>query len=181
LPEKVKAKRHRVRQIDPTPTGAPSADPTVITAHADVVSTPTSCVLPASVAAQADFYAQSGFYVQTNSYDLRPEVMESYYYAYRITGDPKYQEWAWDAFLAINSTARVGSGFSGFNGVNSDSVDYTDNQESFFFAELMKYAYLIFAEDGPWQVNGGGNGVNEFVYNTEAHPLRTRNTAGLRK
>lgn len=32
------------------------------------------------------FYEENGFYVTNGIYDLRPEVIESYYYAYRITG-----------------------------------------------------------------------------------------------
>ena len=32
------------------------------------------------------FYNANGFYITDSFYDLRPEVIESYYYAYRITG-----------------------------------------------------------------------------------------------
>ena len=30
-------------------------------------------------------------------YILRPEVIEAYFYLWRTTRDPKYQEWAWEA------------------------------------------------------------------------------------
>lgn len=30
-------------------------------------------------------------------YILRPEVIESYFYMWRITKDPKYREWGWEA------------------------------------------------------------------------------------
>lgn len=164
-----------VNDIDDAACAATDAcDQATATEEAPVAYT-TNCVVPVSESA---FYQNSGFYVTVDSYDLRPETMESYYYAYRITGDPKYQEWAWDAFLAINTTARIGSGFSAFSGVNSNSVSYGDNQESFFFAEVMKYAYLIHAPDGPWQVNYEGSGKNEFVYNTEAHPFKARKPPG---
>lgn len=33
------------------------------------------------------FYHANGFYITDPLYDLRPEVMESFYYAYRITGE----------------------------------------------------------------------------------------------
>jgi mannosyl-oligosaccharide alpha-1,2-mannosidase len=125
--------------------------------------------------AQSDFYAKSGFYFRDSSYDLRPEVIESYYYAYRVTGDPKYQEWAWEAFKAINATARIGAGFTQITDVNQPAGGgkLDDNQESFLFAEVMKYSYLIFAEDGPYQVNWLGEGDAEsFVFNTEAHPFK---------
>lgn len=32
------------------------------------------------------FYNANGFYITDPLYDLRPEVLESIYYAYRITG-----------------------------------------------------------------------------------------------
>lgn len=30
-------------------------------------------------------------------YILRPEVIESYFYMYRLTKDPIYRQWAWEA------------------------------------------------------------------------------------
>lgn len=96
---------------------------------------------------QADFYEKNGFYITSADYVLRPEVIESYYYAYRMTGKQKYREWAWDAFVAINATTRVGSGFSSISDVNAEGGgEKTDFQESFLFAEVLKYAYLIHAE-----------------------------------
>ena len=97
-----------------------------------------------------------------------------------------YQDWAWDAFDAINATARVGQGFSKISDVNAPDGGSFDNlQESFLFAEVMKYSYLIHApvssshssvirvadrsQDAPYQVSS--NGQNKWVFNTEAHPL----------
>ncbi|KAL2144813.1 hypothetical protein VTI28DRAFT_8475 [Corynascus sepedonium] len=120
---------------------------------------------------QEAFYNKSGFWITSSNYVLRPEVIESYYYAYRATGDPKYQDWAWDAFQRINETCRVGSGFSSIKDVNAPDGDgFDDFQESFWFAEVLKYSYLIHAEDASWQVKA--DNTNEFVYNTEAHPIR---------
>ncbi|KAH6678343.1 glycoside hydrolase [Halenospora varia] len=120
---------------------------------------------------QIAFYNRAGYYITNGFYDLRPEVLESFYYAYRATGDQKYRDWAWNGFVAINATARVGSGFSSFQNVNAaGGGGYNDFQESFLFAELMKYAYLIHAPDNVWQVEHDGK--NEWVYNTEAHPFK---------
>ena len=99
--------------------------------------------LPAN---QTDFYNEHGFWIEDSFYDLRPEVIESYYYAYRATGNSMYQDWAWDAFKAINASARTPSGYSSFLDVNAPGGgEKDDNQESFLFAEVMKYAYLIHA------------------------------------
>ncbi|KAI8936686.1 hypothetical protein NX059_007078 [Plenodomus lindquistii] len=120
---------------------------------------------------QSSFFNTTGFYITNPGYQLRPEVIESYYYAFRATGNPMYQDWAWDAFVAINATTRVGSGYSSISDVNvKDGGNHTDFQESFWFAEVLKYSYLIQAEEAEWQV--GKDGVNEWVFNTEAHPVK---------
>ncbi|RMZ66498.1 mannosyl-oligosaccharide alpha-12-mannosidase 1B [Pyrenophora seminiperda CCB06] len=124
--------------------------------------------LPAN---QSAFFNHSGFYISDPNYQLRPEVIESFYYAYRATSDTKYQDWAWDAFLAINKTTRVGSGYSSISDVNAvGGGSFTNFQESFWFAEVLKYSYMIHAGDADWQV--GKNGTNKFVFNTEAHPVK---------
>lgn len=120
---------------------------------------------------QVAFFNRTGFYISASSYVLRPEVIESFYYAYRATGDTKYQDWAWDAFVAVNATCRVGSGYSSIQNVNvPGGGGFDDFQESFWFAEVLKYAYLIQAEDAEWQV--GKDGKNAWVFNTEAHPVK---------
>lgn len=83
-----------------------------------------------------------------------------------------YQDWAWEAFQAINTNSRLSAGFNVLGNVDVRGGDnnQANNQESFFFAETLKYAYLIFAEDGPHQVNYQGG--NMFVFNTEGHPIR---------
>lgn len=121
---------------------------------------------------QVEFYKEAGFWITNGQYVLRPEVIESYYYAYRATGDPMYKEWAWDAFVRVNATCSVGSGLSAIQNVQpADGViKYNDHQESFFFAELLKYVYLILSGDSDVQVKKDGK--NAFVLNTEAHPIR---------
>lgn len=95
---------------------------------------------------QKSFYKKHGFWIENPFYDLRPEVVESYYYAYQVTKDSKYQDWAWDAFTAINATCRVGSGFSSVTNINVEGGgSKSDMQESFLFAEVMKYSYMIFS------------------------------------
>ncbi|KAJ4361670.1 hypothetical protein N0V95_001654 [Ascochyta clinopodiicola] len=121
---------------------------------------------------QRDFFIQNGFYILSSGYQLRPEVIESYYYAYRATGDTKYQDWAWDAFVAINATTRVGSGYSTIQDVTAaQGGGFSDMMESFWFAEVLKYSYLIQVDDdAEWQVSRFGR--NKWVLNTEAHPVR---------
>lgn len=120
---------------------------------------------------QIELYNKAGFYITVGNYVLRPEVIESFYYAYRATHNQIYREWAWNAFVAINRTCRTGSGFAGLKDVNAPNGGGQDDfQESFFFAEVLKYSYLIHAPEEEWQVEHDGS--NQWVYNTEAHPIR---------
>ena len=69
--------------------------------------------------AQREFFKKNGFYITDSAYILRPETVESYYHGWRLTGDLKYREWAWDAFQNINKTCRTDVGYSGIQNVNS--------------------------------------------------------------
>jgi mannosyl-oligosaccharide alpha-1,2-mannosidase len=122
---------------------------------------------------QSSFYSKAGFWVSAGYYILRPETLESLYYAYRVTGDSKYQDWAWAAFSAITKVCRAGSAYSSINDVTqANGGGASDDMESFWFAEALKYAYLIFAEESDVQLNPKGG--NKFVFNTEAHPFSIR-------
>ncbi|GFP52795.1 mannosyl-oligosaccharide alpha-1,2-mannosidase 1B [Trichoderma asperellum] len=124
---------------------------------------------PSSV---AGFYSKAGFWVTAPYYILRPETLESIYYSYRITGDAKYQDMAWEAISSILSKCRAGSAYSSINDVTqANGGGASDDMESFWFAEVLKYAYLIFAEESDVQLKPSGN---KFVFNTEAHPFRIR-------
>lgn len=116
---------------------------------------------------QAQFFDEHGFWIENSDYVLRPEYIESLYYAYRATSNTTYQDWSWEAYLAINKTTYVGSGYSDIANVNEEGGGgFLNTQESFFFAEVLKYAYLIHAPDGPYQANYQGE--EQWVYNTEA-------------
>ncbi|KAJ2048968.1 mannosyl-oligosaccharide alpha-1,2-mannosidase [Coemansia sp. S2] len=100
-------------------------------------------------------------------YILRPETLETLFILYRVTGDPKYQEWGWNIFLAIEKHAKVEAGYAGVQDVYSESStsNHIDAMESFFLAETLKYLYLLFS---PTDVIS----LDEYVFNTEAHPFR---------
>uniref|UniRef100_A0A4W4F5J2 alpha-1,2-Mannosidase n=1 Tax=Electrophorus electricus TaxID=8005 RepID=A0A4W4F5J2_ELEEL len=97
-------------------------------------------------------------------YILRPEVIETYWYMWRFTHDPKYRQWGWEAAQAIDKYCRVGGGFSGVKDVYSSNPTYDDVQQSFFLAETLKYLYLLFSSDELLP-------LESWVFNTEAHPL----------
>ena len=108
------------------------------------------CVIPLEHMDQAELNQAAGYYITKPAYLLRPEVLESIYYAYRVTGETMYQDWAWEIFTAINTNVRAGSGFAELNDVNQVPIygrpdGRNDRQSSFMLAETLKYAYLIFA------------------------------------
>jgi mannosyl-oligosaccharide alpha-1,2-mannosidase len=56
----------------------------------------------------------------------------------------EFDQWAWNAFKAINATTRVGSGFSEITDVNApNGGSFSNFQDSFLFAEVMKYRYAV--------------------------------------
>ncbi|QPH11062.1 hypothetical protein C2857_002638 [Epichloe festucae Fl1] len=125
-------------------------------------------------ASQTDFYKKAGFYTTSGYYILRPETLESLYYSYRLTGDTKYQDWAWSAFQKIRKLARANDAYAELTDVTQPNGGaLIDEMQSFWMAETLKYLYLIFAADGPVHVQGQGK-KNEFVYNTECHPVQVR-------
>lgn len=97
-------------------------------------------------------------------YILRPEVIETYWYLWRFTHDPRYRQWGWEAALAIEKSCRVSGGFSGVKDVYSLTPAHDDVQQSFFLAETLKYLYLLFSGDDLLP-------LDHWVFNTEAHPL----------
>lgn len=136
---------------------------------------------------QTEFYEKSGWFIDDNSAFLNgqaPEAIESWYYAYQVTGNQYWRDVAWAYTLAQNRTERVGSGFSSIlNIFEEDGGGYENVMASYMLAEVLKYQYLIQApknKKGIWDVEyapdgvGEGGNVNFFVYNTEAHPFRVQ-------
>ncbi|XP_044261687.1 mannosyl-oligosaccharide alpha-1,2-mannosidase IA-like isoform X1 [Tribolium madens] len=97
-------------------------------------------------------------------YILRPEVIESYFYMWRLTKDQKYRDWGWEAVQALEKYCRVPGGYTGLKNVYSDDPQKDDVQQSFFLAETLKYLYLLFSDDSLIS-------FDNWVFNTEGHPL----------
>ena len=82
---------------------------------------------------------------------------------YQRTHDPKYLAMGQTFFDSLMKYCRTDTGFAALSDVRTKQK--TDSMESFFFAETMKYLYLIFAP--PATVD-----FDSIVFNTEAHPLK---------
>lgn len=118
---------------------------------------------------EADRLPKTGFTaVPDRRYALRPEAVESAFVLYRITGREDLLETAWDMFTAINRTTSTELANSEVRDVTiagNEEPEHRDSMESFWMAETLKYFYLIFSEPGLVS-------LDEFVFNTEAHPFR---------
>ena len=97
-------------------------------------------------------------------YQLRPEAIESVWYMYRITGDRHWQEVGWQMWLSVEFSTRTDSGHAQLVDVDADKPLLEDRCQSFWYAETLKYFYLLFDDFDAVS-------LDRFVLNTEAHPL----------
>ena len=96
-------------------------------------------------------------------YELRPEIIESAFYLYFFTKDPHYLQMGQTFFDNLVKYTRNDVAYAAL----SDAAKKTqrDDMESFFFAETLKYLYVLL---GPPNTID----LKTTVLNTEAHPLR---------
>jgi mannosidase alpha-like ER degradation enhancer 2 len=96
-------------------------------------------------------------------YYLRPEIIESAYYLYHYTQDRRYVVMGKVFFDSLRTYCRTDAGYAELK--NVATKEKSDQMESFFFAETLKYLYLLFSP--PETLD-----FNDIIFNTEAHPLR---------
>jgi mannosidase alpha-like ER degradation enhancer 2 len=109
--------------------------------------------------------------VVSPGYQLRPEIIESAYTLYRLTGDRRYQLMGRTFLQDLVAYCRTPAGYTSLKSVLTKQQG--DYMHSFFLAETLKYLYLLFA---PQALDFEG-----VVFNTEAHPLRATWPAGPAK
>jgi mannosidase alpha-like ER degradation enhancer 2 len=101
--------------------------------------------------------------VEHAGYPLRPEIVESTYYLYHYTKDPKYLVMGkklWEDFV---KHCRTEEGYAHLKSVVTK--EKSDAMQSFVLAETFKYFYLLFAPEKTLD-------FKKVVFNTEAHPIR---------
>jgi mannosyl-oligosaccharide alpha-1,2-mannosidase len=95
---------------------------------------------------------------------LRPEVIESLFYQYRLTKDEKFRSYGKDIMEAMDRYCKASEG--GYHSLEENGSP-SDRMESFFLAETLKYLYLLYSDDSVIP-------LDQYVLNTEAHPLSIR-------
>jgi mannosyl-oligosaccharide alpha-1,2-mannosidase len=87
--------------------------------------------------------------INSGEYVLRPEVIESIFYYWRFSHDPKYRQWGKDMIQGLEKHSKTSSGYQG---IYLD-LKGNDRMESFFLAETLKYLYLLFSDDSVLSCN----------------------------
>ena len=101
--------------------------------------------------------------ITSPGYPLRPEIVESTYYLYRYTKEPKYLlmgEKLWRDFV---KHCRTDEGYAALKSVVTKEKN--DSMQSFLFEETFKYFYLLFSPPSTLD-------FEKVIFNTEAHPIR---------
>lgn len=101
--------------------------------------------------------------VTSAGYPLRPEIVESTYYLYHYTRNPKYLRMGEKLWRDFVKYCRTDEGYAALKSVITK--EKSDGMQSFLFAETFKYFYLLFSP--PQTLN-----FNQVTFNTEAHPIR---------
>ncbi|GMI71994.1 mannosidase 4 [Hibiscus trionum] len=102
------------------------------------------------------------------SYPLRPELIESTYWLYKATRDPRYLDVGRDIVASLQYGARCPCGYCHISDVENHKRE--DHMESFFLAETVKYLWLLFdLAVGP--DNLVENGPYKYIFSTEGHLL----------
>lgn len=111
------------------------------------------------------------------AYQLRPELIELVFVLYRVTGDEYWRKQGWWLYEKTIAACTFGDTVAGVRDVTEyrfevpadadtkGTANAINKVELFWFAETLKYFYLLFAEETLVL-------LDEYVLNTEAHPLR---------
>jgi mannosidase alpha-like ER degradation enhancer 2 len=124
---------------------------------------------------QANYYMWTRFKMEPEEFDftndsisspyyiLRPENIESCFYLYRATDMSEYLWMAKTMADDIIRNCKTETAFASLKNVST--LEKTNSMESFFFAETLKYAWLVFAP-------ASAADLRNIVFNTEAHPFK---------
>ena len=102
------------------------------------------------------------------AYALRPELIESAMHLYQATRDPFWLMVGRDFLTALLASSKVPCGFATVEDVRDHEL--RDIMESFFLAETLKYAFLLFDPEHFLH-------KSDYLYTTEGHLLRPVLTA----
>ena len=101
--------------------------------------------------------------ITSPGYPLRPEIVESTYYLYQFTKEPRYLAMGEQLWRDFVRNCRTEDAYAALKSVVTK--EKSDSMQSFLFAETFKYFYLLFAPPNTLD-------FRNVIFNTEAHPIR---------
>ncbi|KAK5805042.1 hypothetical protein PVK06_032694 [Gossypium arboreum] len=113
------------------------------------------------------------------SYPLRPELIESTYWLYKATRNPRYLDAGRDIVASLQYGARCPCGYCHISDVEFHKRE--DHMESFFLAETVKYLWLLFdlavgpdnlVENGPYNLKEEPNASDKSADSQETNGSR---------
>lgn len=113
-------------------------------------------------------FATRDVHESQSQYPLRPEMAESAWYLYQATKDPAWQQAGMDMVDSIEAVSKVECGFAAVADVRTHELE--DVLDSFFYAETIKYLFMLFEDLESNPVLAALEG--QFILNTEGHILR---------
>ena len=122
---------------------------------------------PTGLAPESIEFSDDEWNAKDMKYQLRPETVESLFILYSLTGNEQYRQWAWGIFESIEKHCRTEVAYSGIKDVTEIPAKPDNQMQSYVMAETFKYLYLMFDEYAAKLLP-----LNEYVFNTEAHPVR---------
>jgi mannosyl-oligosaccharide alpha-1,2-mannosidase len=84
---------------------------------------------------------------------------------HRITGDPYWRTAGWKMVSSVLKHTKTPLAYSAIEDVSVVASAFADEMESFWLAETLKYAWLLFEDEDKWS-------LDDWVFNTEAHPFK---------
>ncbi|KAJ5225512.1 hypothetical protein N7468_006737 [Penicillium chermesinum] len=105
--------------------------------------------------------------VPDKRYTLRPEIVESIFTLYRVTGRQDLLDSGWKMFEHIRAATEVTNGNAAVEDVINPEGEpgHLDSMGSVWMAQTLKYFYLLFSPPDTLS-------LDEYVFNSAGHPLR---------
>ncbi|QKG79225.1 glycoside hydrolase family 47 protein [Tenuifilum thalassicum] len=111
-------------------------------------------------------YMYSNDSIEYSNSELNPEIVESAYYLYSITGKPKYKKMICKYWSDMVSCCRNSVAFNAVEDVRTKKPK--DLLETYFYAETLKYFYLSSLSKDQFN-------FEDYIFNTEAHFFKKSN------
>ncbi|MBE7181118.1 MAG: glycoside hydrolase family 47 protein, partial [Terriglobus roseus] len=131
---------------------------------------PNDTITPPNTNAKRERSAK-GYWIADYRYTFDPSYFASLFYAWRITGEQRYRDWAWEAFVAIDKRCKTKYGFAGLRDISDKSTTLANILDPSVAAAdvllVLRYLWLIFVD-----VDVGS--LDHWVFTTFGGVLRRR-------